>query len=66
MQGVRAFVDNPEGNKQAEKAFVRLIKEHEKPDPVDTRSTKEDFENFIDEGTYEDNSGYQLFLTHSI
>ena len=63
MQGLRAFVDNPEGNTAAEARFRRLIEEHEKglPNPSD----EEDFGNYIEEGVYEDCSGYQLFLTHS-
>ena len=66
LQAVRSFADNPEGNKRAERLFKRLVREHEESDPVDTRSTKEDFENFLDDGSYEDNSGYQLLLTHSV
>lgn len=66
LQAVRSFSDNPEGNKRAERLFKRLVREHEAGDPVDTRSDKEDFENFLDDGSYEDNSGYQLLLTHSV
>jgi len=66
LQGIRSFTDNPEGNKRAERLFKRLVREHEQLDPVDCRSSKEDFENYLDEGSYEDNSGYLLLLSHSV
>jgi len=61
LQAVRAFADNPKGNKRAEKLFRRLIEECEPH-----RYDETDFTDFLDEGTYEDGSGYQLFLVHSV
>ena len=66
MQGIRAFTDNPQGNKRAEQLFRRLIEEYEKPLPEDApRSDEEDFEAYLDDGIYE-HTGYQLILSHSI
>ena len=66
FQSLRAFVDNPKGNKQAEKLFRRLVKEYEKPYPKDApRSDEEDFEAYLDDGIYE-RTGYQIILSHSI
>jgi hypothetical protein len=55
-----SFADNPEGNKRAERKFARLLNEHEKG------LTAEDVEHYIEEGTYDDQSGYQVLLTHSL
>lgn len=65
MQSVRSFVDNPEGNKQAEKLFKRLVKEHEALFDENAKSLPGDIQDNIEDGCYDD-SGYQLFLTHSV
>ena len=66
LQAVRAFADNPKGNKRAEKLFRQLIEEYEKSLPKAERSDEEDFENYMDDGIYDVHSGYTLFLTHSV
>ena len=66
LQSTRTFVDNPEGNQEAEKLFRKLVAEHEDPESPHMRSDEEDFVNYLDEGVYEDCSGYQLFITHSV
>ncbi len=64
LLGVRAFTDNKEGNALAEKLFVRLVKEHNKSGGPEF--SKEDFTAMLDDGVYDDELGYQLFITHSI
>lgn len=59
--GLRAFTDCRQGNKRAEKLFRVLIKEHEE---TSFKSTKEDIEYFIEDGTYE-RGHYRLLLVHS-
>lgn len=65
MQGVRSFVDNPEGNKRAEDLFKRLVKENQQEPGLHPRLIEEDYDDLIEEGLYE-NGTYQLFLTHSV
>lgn len=64
VQGVRSFVDNPEGNRRAEKRFVQLVKEHE--GKTGNQWSKEDLDDFIENGVYDDGCGYQLLLVHSV
>jgi len=62
--GLRAFTDCRQGNKRAEKLFRVLVKEHEGNYPEDIRSSKQDIEDSIEEGTY-DRGNYRLLLVHS-
>jgi hypothetical protein len=54
---VHSFLDNPEGNKEAEDVFSRCAKENGAED-----SDLKDYA--LEDGMYE-NGGYQVFLTHS-
>jgi len=65
---VRSFHDDPEGNKAAEELFKRLHKEHNDPDGTTgvSEPSEEDFAAMIEDGTYDDECGYQLVITHSI
>lgn len=60
VQSVRSFTDNKDGNKRAEKLFGRIVAEHY--GPVD----KEDLDNMLSDGIFDDDNGYQVLLTHSI
>jgi hypothetical protein len=60
VQSLRAFVDNPKGNKEAEDLFSRLMVEYD-PDTI-----RAEIEDAIEEGVYEDGRGYCLYLTHSV
>ena len=62
VQGVRSFTDNPTGNKRAERIFKRCVKEN----AGGTTFTRDVFSDMLDEGNWEDDNGYQIFLTHSI
>lgn len=66
LQGLRAFTDNPKGNRRAEKLFRQLIEEYEISLPKDTQSDEEDFEDYLNDGIYDVHSGYTLFLCHSV
>ena len=48
------------GNKKAESLFAHLVNENADPKP-----TQEDMENYLDNGIYSDENGYELYLTHS-
>ena len=63
FQQIRSFSDTPEGNQRAEKVFTRLLKEHTKGDGI--VMDKEDIAATVEEGYYDDKSGYQIFLIHS-
>lgn len=66
FQSLRAFADNPKGNKRAEKLFRQLIEEYEKSDKTIVPSDEEDFENYLDDGVYDVFPGYTLYLSHSV
>ncbi len=65
---VRSFSDaanvRSKSNKRAERLFVKLVKEHNKM--KGPKFSKEDFEAMLDDGVYDDECGYQLFLVHSV
>jgi hypothetical protein len=63
-QSLRSFIDNPEGNARAEKLFKRLVKEHNKEGGP--KFSDEDFTDMMDDGVYDDDCGYCLFITHSL
>lgn len=60
-----SFADNPQGNKRAERKFRRLVVEHEK-DVHNVEWMKEDIDNMVEDGIFDDQSGYQVLLTHSL
>lgn len=60
---LRAYSDNPEGNKQAEASFRRLIRNHTKVRGV---PNPEELEAMVEDGYYSDEQGYELFLIHSV
>ncbi len=60
---LRAFADNPKGNHRAEKMFAGLVMEHNADDGVIPSS--DDLDKMIEDGVYDDECGYQLFLIHS-
>jgi hypothetical protein len=63
VQGVHSFADTPEGNKRAEKLFLRCIKQNY---PLfDKLMTKVDKTDLLDEG-YFVYGNYRILLTHSI
>lgn len=65
FQSLSAFVDNPQGNKRAEKLFRQKIETFEKENKT-TPSDEEDFENYLDDGIYDVFPGFTLILTHSV
>lgn len=64
IQSIRSFTETPQGNKEAEKLFIRLVKENAGKDAK--YWTEEDYENLLDEGQYTDMMGYSVSLVHSI
>lgn len=70
FQSLRAFADNPKGNKRAEKLFRKLIEEYEKGEAEGNKdfapSDEEDFQNYLDDGIYDVFPGYTLILSHSV
>ena len=68
LNSVRSFVDNPAGNKRAERMFRRLYREHNDPDGTtgEPRPTNADIDPYIEDGVYDDECGYQLVLAHSV
>ena len=59
IQIVNSYTDNDNGNEEAEKTFVEKIKEHDK------NLGKEDINNYISDGHFEDIHGYSIYLVHS-
>ena len=66
--GVTTFPDTFEGNRNAEALFKRCYKEHNDPDGTTdfVQPTEEDWTAMLDDGTYDDEAGYQLIITHSM
>ena len=58
---VRAFVDNPEGNQEAEALFLKCMEENT---AHWSDFTEEEKAACIEEALFEE-GGYQLFLAHS-
>jgi len=65
LQAVRAFADNPKGNKRAEKLFRQKVESFEK-ERTAIPSDEEDFENYLDDGVYDVYPGFTIFLVHSV
>jgi hypothetical protein len=61
-----SFVDNPEGNKMAERKFARLVREHNPKAEDAIQYTHEDIDAMLDDGVYDDECGYQVLITHSL
>ena len=62
VSSVRAWPETPEGNEEAEKHFLRIIKEH----TSETAYEAEELQAMLDEGVCDEPSvGTKLFLTHS-
>ncbi len=59
---LRSFVDNPLGNERAEALFKKLIKEHNS-DRI--KFSEDDFDDMIEDGVYDGDCGYILYLIHS-
>lgn len=53
---VISFPDDLRGNKNAEKTFTKILREH---------GINEDTSDYISDGIYEDDNGYQCFLVYS-
>lgn len=66
VESIIAFPDYPEGNKQAEAAFLRRVKKYEKENLLVTPSDAEDFENYVEDGIYDVWNGFSVLLVHSI
>ena len=60
VSSLRAFPDDTTGNKEAEKLFEQLVKEHENNDVP-----QKDMEVYLEEGAFDDDCGYQVVLVHS-
>jgi len=60
LNAVFAFKDNEKGNKKADELALALLKENA------NYLSNEDMQFIIDEGYFEDNNGYQLYIAHSI
>jgi hypothetical protein len=53
---IHSFTDDPEGNEQAEKRFIKLVKKH--------GGTDEDMASCLEDGIYE-KGNYQFSIIHS-
>ena len=60
---LHAFGENEKGNQEAETLFTKLIREHNKDGGP--KFSDDDIDAMISDGIYDDDCGYQLFLTHS-
>jgi uncharacterized protein YdcH (DUF465 family) len=58
IQGLTSYPETPEGNQAAEAHFGRLLTEH-------NAETDDVIEQAIEDGTYNDGSGYEVNLVHS-
>jgi hypothetical protein len=65
--GVTTFPDTFEGNRNAEALFKRCYKEHNDPDGTTgfVQPSDEEWTAMLDNGTYDDDNGYTLVITHS-
>ena len=62
ISSVRSWADTPEGNEEAEKTFIRLIKNA----TSETAYEQEEFQAMLDEGRCDDYSlGFKLSIVHS-
>lgn len=59
-----AFFDSPEGNKKAEAQFKKCFFDHNGPEAK--QPTEKDWEDMLDEGTYDDGLGYSIVIFHSV
>lgn len=66
FQFLRAFADNPKGNKRAEEMFRQKIETFEELTKGVVKSDEEDFENYLEDGIYDVFPGITLILSHSI
>jgi len=58
IQQILAFDDDKAGNMGAEKAFKMILMEHGIGDMADQ-------ETYLEDGTYSDQNGYEIYLVHS-
>lgn len=64
---LHSFTDTPKGNKAAERVFRRKVRERHDPDgTTGEKISRADMDEFLDNGTYDAQEGYQLFLVHSV
>lgn len=61
--GVVSFPDTPGGNRLAEEHFRQCYLDNTQGGEVPSES---DWTAIMDNGTYEDDNGYQLLITHSV
>jgi len=62
LQSIRSFADTPEGNKRAEKLFLRCVKENSTFGNALPKDTATDL---LDDGVFTDDT-YTVLITHSI
>jgi hypothetical protein len=67
LQNVYSFPDTPEGNAEAEVQFKACHLQHNDPDGTTGVACPDDEEwkYMLDDGTYDDDCGYKLLITHS-
>jgi hypothetical protein len=57
IQSIRSFQENAEGNTEAETLFAKILKNcNVEPDDIDS---------YIEDGSYSDDNGYEVFIIHS-
>ena len=59
MMQVISFEDNPEGRSDAEQLFTSMIQSNH--DDLEA----EDFDFYLDEGMFDDDNGWMIYLIHS-
>ncbi len=66
IQGLTAYPETPEGNKAAEEHFTRCVNENNKPlVGEEDAGAVIDGAAFLEDGTYNSGSGYEINLVHS-
>ena len=66
LQSIHSFADTPKGNKLAEKLFVKLVKKEEIESHATVVSNRFDMDNYLDDGIFENGSGYSIIISHSV
>lgn len=70
VQSMRAFTNDQEGNKEAEKTFIRLMIEYENPEADNVEVADSDIWNskyscHLEDGIYSDDNGYEIVIYHT-
>ncbi len=65
IQQMISFSDTPAGNAKAEKVFAQMIQDQVGPPEDGGVLDPDTMADFIEDGYWQDTTGYQIFLIHS-